>query len=412
MLLPIINWALSFFQLTKVKWLRTLFVLTEVLLTAVTLLAVIMVLLKYHLIINRIDLLTLSFYFILFMVQVYYIRNYSKISYVFLTSVLTLLLTLFTYAIAYDLVSTMPIHWYYLAHLLVLLGWDHNEAIGILRKQTWINKIQIFESILPRKNISTYVLSSVASFCYSSLNLCVLLSCKTKTTGIPEWVAFSLTILILVLTGVTSFSLLVKHENIGDVQFPGSLLIHYIVQGYKRCYNLISGNVQINTKPKFTLRTLLFALLLIIDALGSTAFAVTIPLEASSSPSSPVGEGNVPSATRQTFSSIGSEVAQGVQQGLRDIPRVTTSTAGAAGVLGAAGAIGTSVYTAVTGTEDAAGPSAQVEEPQQARIRELEGQVKGLETENTHLKKALQNEQNKTFFQRYFKCFGANSSND
>ena len=76
------------------------------------------------------------------------------------------------------------------------------------------------------------------------------------------------TILVLVLTGISSFSLLVKHENIEDAQSPGCLLIHYIIQGVHRCYNLIYSNIQINTKPKSTLRTLLFALLLIIDALG------------------------------------------------------------------------------------------------------------------------------------------------
>lgn len=121
MLLPIINWAFSLL-FTQIKLPRILLVLTEVILTVVSLLAITVILLKYHFIIDRIDLLTLSFYFILFMVQVYYIRNYSKISYVFLTSVITLLLTLFTYGIAYDLVLTMPIHWYYFAHLLVLLG--------------------------------------------------------------------------------------------------------------------------------------------------------------------------------------------------------------------------------------------------------------------------------------------------
>ena len=210
-LLLIVNWVLSFL-FTQVKWLRTPSVVTEVLLTAVTLLAVIVILLKYHLIIDRIDLLTFSFYFILFMVQVYYIRNYSKISYMLLTSVITLLLTLFTYAIAYDLVSTMPIHWYYFAHLLVLLGWDHNEATGIIRKQTWINKIHILESILPTKNIEAYLLFSVASFCYSSLNLCALLGYKMM--GISEYIAFTLTIVIVVLTGLISFSLLVKYEKI------------------------------------------------------------------------------------------------------------------------------------------------------------------------------------------------------
>ena len=64
MLLPIINWALSFFQFTQVKWrLRILFVLAEVLVTAVTLLAVTVILLKYHLIIDRADLFAFFFLF-------------------------------------------------------------------------------------------------------------------------------------------------------------------------------------------------------------------------------------------------------------------------------------------------------------------------------------------------------------
>jgi len=391
LLLPIINWALSLL-FTRIQLPRAVLVLTEILLIATTLLAITVILLKYHLIVNRADLLTtFCFYCILFMVQVYYVRNYSKISYVFLTSVITLLLTLLANAIAHQFFAIMPIYWYYIVHLLVLIGWDDNEAMSIIRKQTWVNEIGIFDTILPKKNIGAYVLSSVASFCYSSLNLCVLLS--SKTIGISEYIAFSLTIIILILTGSASLSLLVKHENIGDGQFPGCLLVHYPVQGYRRCYNLIYGNMQIDTKPKFTLRTLLFALLLIIDALGCTAFAATIaPNEAPSLPSSPVAEGNVPSA-RQTFSSIGSEVAQG----LRDIPRVTTSTAGASTILGGVVVAATSAYTTVTGAEDAAGSSTQVEP--QARIKELEEQVKELQS-------ALEKEQNKTFFQRYLKCFG------
>lgn len=375
-ILPIINGILSYLQFTQLKWLRTLFVLTEILLTAIILLAVTGILLNYHLLIERADLFSFFFYFTLFMVQVYYIRNYSKISYVFLTSLITLLLILFAYAIAGKFFVIVPIYSYYIIHLLVLIGWDNNEAISLIRKQTWINRIKILESTLPKKNIEAYLLSSVASFCYSSLNLCALLSCKT--TGIQEWVTFSLTILILILTGVTSFSLLVRHENIGDVQFPGSLLIHYPIQAYKRCYNLIYGNVQIDIKPKFTFRTLLFGFLLLIDALGCTAFAATVaPAEVPNSPSSPVGEGNVPAA-RQTFSSIGSEV----QQGFRDIPRVTTSTAGATTIIGGGAVVATSIYNTVIGTEENAGPSAQVEDPQQARIKELEA-------ENKYLKDAL-----------------------
>ena len=83
------------------------------------------------------------FYFTLFMVQVYYIRNYSKISYVFLTSLITLLLILFAYAIAGKFFVIVPIYSYYIIHLLVLIGWDNNEAISLIRKQTWINRIKI-----------------------------------------------------------------------------------------------------------------------------------------------------------------------------------------------------------------------------------------------------------------------------
>ena len=68
--------------------------------------------------------------------------------------------------------------------------------------------------------------------------------------------------------------------------------------------------------------------------------------------------------------------------------------------IGGGAAVVTTVYTAVTGTENAAADlSTQMEDPQQARIRELEA-------ENQHLKDTLKEKQNKTFFQRYFKCFG------
>lgn len=308
--------------------LRTLFVLTEVLLTAAALLAVITTLLDYHLIVNRLEFTPTIYapYFVcLAIIQMFYVRQQYRISFIFTANLVTLGLALPVLYFLPPLLYTMPIVLYYGVHTFIfticdLFYWDHDKVSAFIRKQTWVNKIYLLENMLPKKNINAYILSSAASFCYSSLNLCILLSYKTM--AILEYIALGFTCTLLIFSGIITFALLVKYDDAGNVAFPGCLLIHYIIQTYKRCENLISGNV-----------------------MGSLS----------------------------------------------------------------TGAVGAYLYSNMpTDTEDVDSPSTQVEDPQKVRIRELEGQVKGLETENTNLKKALENEQNKTFFQRYLKlkCFG------
>ena len=226
--------------------------------------------------------------------------------------------------------------------------------------------------------------------------------------AISEYIALGFTCTLLIFSGIITFALLVKYDDAGNVAFPGCLLIHYIIQTYKRCENLISGNVDL--KPKFTLKSLFFAILIVINCLGPTAFAMG-PVITEEQPSSPVGEGQHLSrgahTASQTMSWVGSEMAQGASE----IPRNTTSSMGSLGT----GAVGAYLYSNMpTGTEDADDPSTQVEDPQQVRIRELEGQVKGLETENTNLKKdlekALENQKNNSFFDRLLRCFRNNQS--
>lgn len=156
-LLPVINWALSFFQLTQVKWLRTLFVLAEVLLTAATLLAVITTLLDYHLIVNRIEFtptIYLPYFVSLAIVQMFYVRQQYKICFIFATNLITFGLTLLALYILPAILYTMPILLYYGVHTFVLtvcemLNWDHDKISGFIRKQTWMNNINLLESILP-----------------------------------------------------------------------------------------------------------------------------------------------------------------------------------------------------------------------------------------------------------------------
>lgn len=113
--------------------------------------------------------------------------------------------------------------------------------------------------------------------------------------------------------------------------------------------------------PKFTLKTILFAVILIINGLGSTAFAMAsvIPEE---QPSSPVGEGQHFSrgahTARQTISWTGSESMQGA----REIPRVTSASIGAT-VAGIAGGTAASAILQDTAPQDTA--------PQEAIQQEL-----------------------------------------
>lgn len=398
LLLPIINWALSLLFM-QAKLPRILFVFTEILVIVATLLAITATLLDYHLIINRTEF-TLTIFapylLCLAIIQMFYVRQQYKISFIFATNLVTLGLALPALYFLPVLLYTMPILLYYGMHTFILticdiFYWDNNTVSGFIRKQTWINKIHLLESSLPKKNINAYILSSAASFSYSSLNLCVLLSYKTM--AIPEHIALGLTCTLLIFSGIITFALLVKYDEAGNVAFPGCLLIHYIIQSYQRCENLVSGNFDL--KPKLTLRSLFFAIILGINGLGSTAFAMAsvIPEE---QPSFPVGEGQYVSreaqAARQTMSWVGSEMAQGASE----IPRTTTSSIGSLGT----GAVGAYLYSNMTaGTQDVAGTGTQAENPEQARIKALEEQVKELQS-------ALKKEQNKTFFQRYFKCFG------
>jgi len=83
--------------------------------------------------------------------------------------------------------------------------------------------------------------------------------------AIPEYIALGFTCMLLIFSGIITFALLVEYDGVGNVAFPGCLLIHYIIQSYQRCENLISVNVDF--KPKFTLRSLFFAIILVINGL-------------------------------------------------------------------------------------------------------------------------------------------------
>lgn len=90
--------------------------------------------------------------------------------------------------------------------------------------------------------------------------------------AIPEYIALGFTCTLLIFSGIISFALLVKYDEAGNVAFPGCLFIHYIIETYKRCENLIYGNVDL--KPKLTFRSLFFAIIIVINGLGSAAFAM------------------------------------------------------------------------------------------------------------------------------------------
>lgn len=406
MLFPIINWALSSL-FTQIKLPRTLFVLMEVLLIVATLLAIIATLLDYHLILNRQEYEPIlntpptifgPYLACLAIIQMFYVRQQYRISFIFTTNLVTLGLALPVLYFLPPLLYTMPIVLYYGVHTFVLtvseiFYWDYKIS-GFIRKQVWITKIDLLESMLPKKNINAYILSSTASFCYSSLNVCVLLS--YKTIGISEYIALGFTCILLIFSGSITFALLVKYDDAGNTAFPGSLLIHYIIQAYKRCENLISGNVDLN--PKFTFRTLFFAIIVVINGLGSTAFGAAIAPEISDEqPSSPVGEGQHVSrgahAARQMMSWTASEMAQGASE----IPRNTTSSIGALGT----GAVGAGLYSAVTNYLE----SGQEEATSEQELVALQEKLAQKDRRIAELEKALENQKNNSFFNRLLRCF-------
>lgn len=409
MLIPIINWALSLI-FTQVKLPRALFVFTETILIVATLLAIIATLLDYHSMINRQEYEPIlntpptifgPYLACLAIIQMFYVRQQYRISFIFTTNLVTLGLALPVLYFLPPLLYTMPIVLYYGVHTFILticdlFYWDHDKVSAFIRKQTWVNKINLLENMLPKKNINAYILSSAASFCYSSLNLCVLLSYKTM--AISEYIALGFTCTLLIFSGTITFALLVKYDDAGNVAFPGCLLIHYIIESYKRCENLISGNVDL--KPKFTLKSLFFAIILVINGLGSTAFAASIIPE---QPSSPIGEGQhlsrAAQVTRQTMSWTASEMAQGASE----IPRNTTSSIGSLGT----GAVGAGLYSAVTNHLESGQEEAT---PEQELVALQEKKLAQKDQRIAELEKALENQKNNSFFNRLLRCFRNNQS--
>lgn len=215
--------------------------------------------------------------------------------------------------------------------------------------------------------------------------------------AISEYIALGFTCTLLIFSGTITFALLVKYDDAGNVAFPGCLLIHYIIESYKRCENLISGNVDL--KPKFTLKSLFFAIILVINGLGSTAFAASIIPE---QPSSPIGEGQhfsrASQITRQTMSWTASEMAQGASE----IPRNTTSSIGSLGT----GALGAGLYSAITNYLE----SGQEEATPEQELVALQEKLAQKDQRIAELEKALENQKNNSFFNRLFGCFRNNQS--
>lgn len=276
LLLALINWLLSLIQ---IKLPYTIFKFFEVLLTLVIALTITITLIDYHIVINREQYSPMAYFpfaLCLLTVQIAYAEQNYKISYIFITNFVTLLLTLILLNCLPTKIFTLPILLYYLVHTIVLLilgSKNHEDIMALVKKQIWVNNSKLINSILPKKNINNYIVSCVASFCYSSLNLCILVSFRER--GITEYVALLFTCVILILTTIISFSLLVKYDGYDNKPFPGCLLIHFITQAYKCCENIISSEFK-KSYEMFTLRSLFFAIVLIVDALGSTCYAVEL----------------------------------------------------------------------------------------------------------------------------------------
>lgn len=273
--ISISSWILSYlhkkFPSNFFKWLETISVVTGIMALLINLISSYLMILSYGA--DPINLYTVIFGLCLFAVQLNYMRHGFKISYVFTTSIAALLMTLlmFYYPLQ-ELEMSQPLYNYYTPYLIaVVVLENHNGVMWIIKRQTWINRIQLLDRFMPTKNIDEYLLSSVASFCYSSLILCILLS--RDSFSFVEYMILGWISVSLLFNGVISFALLVKYEEAGNQVFPGCLFIYYIIQGYRRCKNLISGNI--DPSPKFNWKNFFFAFLLIINGLGSTAFGVT-----------------------------------------------------------------------------------------------------------------------------------------
>lgn len=398
--LPLINWGLSFIQVPSSYAILKFF---EVLLTVAIGLTITITLINYHLVLNREQFSFIAyvpFLLCVFAVQIYYAQQYYKISYIFITNFVTLLLTLILLFLLPSKILSLPIFIYYLVHVFILLVWDlreknHDNIMTLIKKQTWINDSKLLNTILPIKNINTYILPCVASFCYSSLNLCILVSFKEK--GIPEYTALCFTCVLLILTAIISFSLLVKYDDVGNEPFPGCLLIHYITQAYKRCENIIYSE-QNKSYTKFTFKSVIFAILLIVDALGSTSYAMTAQIveqhEIAQEQPLPVAESRYSAfgdTLRRTFS----------------LPNLR-STAGSFGTGVASAYAYDQIFSNPTPQEDPQVIIARLEEQVKAKddlLFEKDKQIQLLE-ENNKLKEAETNKA--SFFKSLFTCFKIN----
>jgi hypothetical protein len=101
----------------------------------------------------------------LFAVQMYYAEQYYKISYVFITNFVTLLLTVILLYSLPSKIFTLPILLYYLVHTIVLLilsSKNHEDILALLKKQIWVNNSKLINSILPKKNINNYILGKIS----------------------------------------------------------------------------------------------------------------------------------------------------------------------------------------------------------------------------------------------------------
>lgn len=396
LVLAIINWVLSFIQ---IKLPYSIFKFFEILLTLVIAFTITITLIDYHVVINREHFSPtayIPFGLCLFAVQTYYAQQNYKISYVFITNFVTLLFTLIALNSLPTKIFTLPIMLYYLVHTIVLLIWsskNHEDIMALVKKQTWVNNSKLINSILPKKNINTYMVSCVASFCYSSLNLCILVS--IRETGITEYVALLLTCAILIFTSIISFSLLVKYDGVDNEPFPGCLLIHFITQAYTRCENIISSEFK-KSHEIFTLRSLFFAIILIVDALGSTCYAVELQAFA------PTTEQN------EIAGAVGESRYSGVFESLRrtfSLPNMRS----AAGSVGA-GVTSAYIYDQAISNQSAEDPQviiARLEEQVKAKdalLQERRDRIEFLEKQATNSPQQVEVNK-KSFFNSLFACF-------
>ena len=121
LLLALINWLLSLIQ---IKLPYTIFKFFEVLLTLVIALTITITLIDYHIVINREQYSPMAYFpfaLCLLTVQIAYAEQNYKISYIFITNFVTLLLTLILLNCLPTKIFTLPILLYYLVHTIVLL---------------------------------------------------------------------------------------------------------------------------------------------------------------------------------------------------------------------------------------------------------------------------------------------------